>query len=43
MDNAIRLVINGGEDAKETLLDYVKEINDEITLRRKEFGLSTQE
>ena len=43
VDNAIRLVINGGEDAKETLLDYVKEINDEITLRRKEFGLSTQE
>lgn len=43
VDNAIRLVINGGEDAKETLLDYVKEINDEITLRRKEFGLSAQE
>ena len=39
LDNAIRTVINGGQEAKETLLDNVKLINDEIALRRKEFGL----
>lgn len=38
--NAIRKVINDKEDARETLLDYTRVINDEIRKKRKEFGLS---
>ena len=37
--NAVRKVINKNEDARETLLDYTRDINDEITKKRLEFGL----
>jgi len=32
-------VVNAGENYREALLDYVIYINDEITLKRKEFNL----
>ncbi len=41
MTNAIRRVINTKEDARETLLTYSKTINEEIRIKRQEFGLST--
>ncbi len=41
--NAIRKVMNQNEDPRETLLDYVTTINDEITNKRQEFGLPTKE
>ncbi|MDR0375776.1 MAG: extracellular solute-binding protein [Treponema sp.] len=37
--NAVRRVINEGEDTRETLLDYSMLINDELIKKRKEFGL----
>lgn len=37
--NAIRKVVNDSEVPRETLLDYNQAINDEITKKRKEFGL----
>nr|AGS51845.1 N-acetyl-D-glucosamine ABC transport system, sugar-binding protein [uncultured bacterium contig00066] len=37
--NAVRRVINEGEDTRETLLDYAITINDEMIKKRKEFGL----
>ena len=40
MTNAIRRVINTKEDARETLLTYARTINDEIRIKRSEFGLS---
>ena len=39
--NAIRKVMNNNEDPRETLLDYVITIDDEISNKRKEFGLPT--
>ncbi len=39
--NAVRKVINANEDARETLLDYTKDINEEIAKKRKEFGLTS--
>lgn len=39
LDNAFRRVVNAGENYREALLDYVIYINDEITLKRKEFNL----
>ena len=39
MTNAIRRVINEKSDARETLLTYSKTINDEIRIKRQEFGL----
>ncbi|MBR6666863.1 MAG: extracellular solute-binding protein [Clostridia bacterium] len=39
MTNAIRKVINDKDDPRETLLTYVHTINEEITIKRKEFGL----
>jgi len=41
LDNAFRSVVYNGSDSRETLYDYVKNINDEITAKRKEFGLPT--
>jgi ABC-type glycerol-3-phosphate transport system substrate-binding protein len=38
--NAFYTVFNNNEDPRETLEDYVKTINYEITNKRKEFGLS---
>ena len=37
--NAIRHVINTKEDPRETLLNYARTINEEIKIKRKEFGL----
>ncbi|MBQ8110975.1 MAG: extracellular solute-binding protein [Clostridia bacterium] len=37
--NAIRRVIISKEDARETLMTYAKTINDEIRVKRQEFGL----
>ncbi|MBQ7137879.1 MAG: extracellular solute-binding protein [Clostridia bacterium] len=39
MTNAIRKVINEKQDPRETLLTYVHTINEEIDIKRKEFGL----
>ncbi|SFQ16067.1 hypothetical protein SAMN05444406_1152 [Caldicoprobacter faecalis] len=43
LDNAFRKVVYGGEDPRETILDYVRVINEEITNKRIEFGLPTLE
>lgn len=42
-NNAFRSVVYEATDAQETLLEYVEVINDEITKKRKEFGLSLTE
>ena len=39
MTNAIRKVINDKDDARETLLTYSRTINEEIRIKRNEFGL----
>lgn len=39
MTNAIRKVINEKDDPRETLLTYTHTINEEIDIKRKEFGL----
>lgn len=40
IDFAFRKVVLHGEDPRETMLDYVKIINDEIKYKRNEFGLN---
>lgn len=40
--NAARKVYNESQDPRETLLDYVDTINDEITKKREEFGLEIE-
>ncbi|MCL2720877.1 MAG: extracellular solute-binding protein [Treponema sp.] len=37
--NAVRKILNEGQDTRETLLDYSITINDELIRKRKEFGL----
>ena len=37
--NAARRVVNEKDDARETLIDYTRKINDELTRKRKEFNL----
>ncbi|MDR2717217.1 MAG: hypothetical protein LBB89_04015, partial [Treponema sp.] len=37
--NAVRRILNEGEDTRETMLDYSITINDELLKKRKEFGL----
>jgi ABC-type glycerol-3-phosphate transport system substrate-binding protein len=37
--NAVRRILNEGEDTRETMLDYSLTINDELIKNRKEFGL----
>ena len=37
--NAIRKVINDKDDPRETLLNYARTINEEIRIKRREFGL----
>ena len=37
--NAARRILNEGQDTRETLLDYTLIINDELTKKRREFGL----
>jgi ABC-type glycerol-3-phosphate transport system substrate-binding protein len=39
ISNAVRRILNEGEDTRETLLDYTITINDELIKKRKEFGL----
>jgi len=39
MLNALRRVMNNNEEPRETLLDYTRTINDELTKKRIEFGL----
>ncbi|MBQ4074080.1 MAG: extracellular solute-binding protein [Clostridia bacterium] len=39
MTNAIRKVINDKDDPRETLLTYTRTINEEIEIKRREFGL----
>ncbi|MCR5584897.1 MAG: extracellular solute-binding protein [Lachnospiraceae bacterium] len=41
--NAVRKVINAKEDPRETILDYAITIDEELTKKRKEFGLPTAE
>jgi len=43
LDNAIREVINLGYSPRESLIDWNKFTNDEITIKRKEFGLRVEE
>ena len=39
LDNAFRRVVNANENPREALQDYVRYINDEIVIKRKEFNL----
>ncbi|MDQ6417865.1 extracellular solute-binding protein [Paenibacillus sp. LHD-117] len=39
LDNAFRKVVNGNENPRESLSDYILYMNDEIELKRKEFNL----
>ena len=39
MTNAVRRVITTKEDKRETLLNYARTINEEIRIKRREFGL----
>ena len=41
--NAVRRVINMHEDPRETILDYAITIDEELTKKRKEFGLPVYE
>lgn len=41
--NAVRKVTAAQQDPRETLLDYTRTINEELTKKRKEFGLSVEE
>ncbi len=40
--NAIRRVINYRDDPRETLIDYARKINEELTKKRREFGLDLE-
>ncbi len=41
LTNAIRRLINEHTDPRETILEYARTINEEITKKRREFGLPT--
>ena len=41
--NATRRVINEKDDARETLIDYTRKINEELTRKRQEFNLPVAE
>lgn len=43
IDNAIRSVVNEKENTRETILDFAADIDEEITIKRKEFNLETEE
>lgn len=43
LDNAIRTVVNEGENTRETILDFSTDIDEEITIKRKEFKLEVDE
>ena len=40
--NGTRKVINEKEDPRETLIDYARKINEELTRKRQEFALPTE-
>ena len=40
--NAVRQIINNKADPRETLIDYARKINEELTKKRQEFGLPTE-
>ncbi|MED5020800.1 extracellular solute-binding protein [Paenibacillus chibensis] len=42
IDNAFRRVVVQGEDPRETMENYVRAMNEEITIKRKEFNLPTE-
>ena len=42
ISNAIRKVINDKDDSRETIIDYSIKIDEEITKKRKEFGMSIE-
>jgi ABC-type glycerol-3-phosphate transport system substrate-binding protein len=41
--NAVRKIINEKEDPRETMIDYARKINEELTKKRQEFGLPAEE
>lgn len=41
--NSTRRVINDKDDARETLIDYTRKINEELTRKRREFNLPVDE
>lgn len=41
--NGIRKVVNEQDDARETLIDYTRKVNEEITRKRQEFNLPVEE
>ena len=43
ISNAIRKVINDKDDTRETIIDYSIKIDEEITKKRKEFGMPVDE
>ncbi len=43
ISNAIRKVINDKDDTRETIIDYSIKIDEEITKKRKEFGLYVED
>ncbi|MBQ2273933.1 MAG: extracellular solute-binding protein [Clostridia bacterium] len=43
LDNAIRTVVNQNENTRETMLDFAADIDEEITIKRKEFNLEVDE
>ena len=40
--NGARKVINDKDDPRETLIDYTRKINEELTRKRQEFKLPTE-
>ncbi|WP_136604482.1 extracellular solute-binding protein [Paenibacillus dokdonensis] len=42
IDNAFRRVVVQGEDPRETMDNYVRAMNEEITIKRKEFNLEVE-
>ena len=43
VSNAIRKVINEKEEPRQVMIDYARKINEELTKKRKEFGMETYE
>lgn len=43
MVNGMRKVINEKDDPREVLIDYARKINEELTRKRQEFNLPTEE
>lgn len=41
IDNAVRTVVNQSENARETILDFADDIDEEIKIKRQEFNLDT--